>query len=396
MHSVKVFSAAVAIGAGLVSAASTCTKDIKISEPTPVIDCKVIDADVTVDESLQGTLVIEGPEEIKGDFIVNNVTQLVGLTSSTIESIGGKFELNGLTLLSTLDMQALRTLSSISLVNLQQLATLTFGSTGVTKAETIEISDTRISDLSGLNVATVENFYINNNPRLNKFNSDLVNITGELILGSNANNMMVNMTQLEMASEIQVSTVKSFGAPALATVEKSLKFDTNPSLTEFSADNLTKIGESLTFINNDKLQNISFKSLEKISGDMTIQNNTALEELSGFPELEGVAGAILLAGNFETVELPKLNDVLGTVTVTSTTDISDFCKFFDDASDDDKIQGKEKCTSNNKKALEGGDGGDESTGSSGSDDDDTDAAGIVNVNMAMLGLAAFAGLAQLF
>lgn len=402
MHSVKLLSAAVALGAGLVSAQSTCTKDIKISEPTPVISCRVIDADVTIDESVQGQISIEGPEQIKGDFIVNNATQLVGLSSSTIESIEGTFELNGLNLLSSLDMGALRSLSTIRFIKLPQLTGLTFGTSGVTKVTSIQISDTRLTDLSGLNVATVEDFRIDNNQRLNTFNSDLVNITGTLIInnngGSNGNNMVINMTHLEMASEIQVSNVKSFDAPALSLVEKSLKFDKNPELTEFTADNLTEIGESLTFINNKKLANVSFEALTKISGDLTIQNNTALEEFEGFPKLKTVYGGILLAGSFETVELPKLDTVSGSVTVTSTTDISDFCDFFDSAKDDGKIDGDEKCTSNNDDALEGGDGGDENSGSSGdsSSDDDEDAAGIVTVNMAMLGLAAFAGLAQLF
>lgn len=89
--------------------------------------------------------------------------------------------------------------------------------------------------------------------------------------------------------------------------------------------------------------------------------------------------------------------MLGTVKVTSTTDISDFCEYFDDLKSDNSIRGDEDCSSNNDDALENGDGGENNDGSSGgSSDDDTDAAGMVSVNMALLGLAAFAGLAQLF
>ena len=97
------------------------------------------------------------------------------------------------------------------------------------------------------------------------------------------------------------------------------------------------------------------------------------------------------------VELPSLKDVEGASNVTSTTDIAKFCEFFDKAADDDILQGKAKCTSNNEKALEGDDGGEENSGSSSgsNNDDDDDAAGILNVNMAVLSLAVVFGVAQL-
>lgn len=98
------------------------------------------------------------------------------------------------------------------------------------------------------------------------------------------------------------------------------------------------------------------------------------------------------------VELPKLDQVSGSVVVSSTTDIKEFCDYFDNLKKDKKIDGEEKCTSNNKEANEGKDGGEESDGSSESNnsDDEKDAAGIVSVNMAVLALAGVAAVAQLF
>lgn len=98
------------------------------------------------------------------------------------------------------------------------------------------------------------------------------------------------------------------------------------------------------------------------------------------------------------VELPKLDQVSGSVVVTSTTDIKDFCKFFNDLKAEKKIDGKNQCTSNNKKANEGKDGGEETDGSSSSSDQNKDdsAAGMTSVNMAVLALAGVAAVAQLF
>lgn len=84
--------------------------------------------------------------------------------------------------------------------------------------------------------------------------------------------------------------------------------------------------------------------------------------------------------------MPELNDIKGAVTVTSTTDISDFCGFFDDLAKKKAIQGKESCTSNNAKANEGGTSGGNKTDS---------AAMSLGVNHALLGFAAVAGFAQL-
>lgn len=401
MHTSQLLSALAA--AGLAAAQTkTCSKDITITEPTPSIDCDVVDADITVDSSVSGALSIEGPKQIKGDLILKNVS-ITSLSSSSINAIGGTFELNGLEFLDTLTMDSLTDVGSISFVNLNRLNGLTFGSSGVTKVKTIEISDTFIDDLSGLNVATVENFKINNNKRMKTFNSDLVNITGTdgLQLQGNGVDMELELNQLETASELQFQDIKSIAVPALTTVTQSLNFIGNQNFESFSAPNLTEITGSLAFRENDKLTNVSFPELTKIGGGLDMRNNTELTNLTGFPVLETVEGGITLGGNFDEVKMPDLKDVKGSSNVTSTTDIKSFCEFFEEAKSKGDIQGQAKCTFNNKDALKGDtDGGQQangsdSSGSSGSSDDKDDAAGLLNVNMAVLGLALVFGVAQL-
>lgn len=397
MHSIQLISAAiVALGATAVSAA-TCTKDIKITEPTQVISCDVVDADITISSDISGAVVIDGPKQIKGDFVVNNASGLISLTSTTINAIAGTFSLQNLELLSTLEMASLKSVGEINMIKLPQLSSLNFGTEGVTKMNSIQITDTFISDLSGLSVATVENFQIDNNKRMTKFDSDLVNITGQLIINNNGKNFQITMDKLELAAEIQISNVKSFSAPALTQITKSIKFDKNPEFQTFSAPNVTEITNDVSFINNKKLTNVSMPLLKKIEGGFTIQNNTAMETIDGFPKLQSVSGGIILRGSFEKVELPDLNDVKGSVVVSSTTDISDFCDFFDKLQSNDAIQGDMTCTSNNKKANSGGDGGESTRGnSSSSSDDKEDAAGSTTASMTLLSLAGLAALAQLF
>ncbi|KAF4975357.1 hypothetical protein FZEAL_7841 [Fusarium zealandicum] len=394
MHSLKVLSAVVALGASAVSAA-TCTKDVKITEATQVIDCEVVDADILVDSDLGGEVVINGPEQIKGDLIVKGAKGLTSLSSTSINSIEGKFELNNLEALSNLQFSSLTDLNSLVFITLPRLSSLNFGTEGVTEVSSIRITDTRISDLSGLSVATVKDFQIDNNRKMTSFNSDLVNITGTLIISKNGNNMAIQMHKLEKAADIQISSVKSFEVPALEEVSKGIALSGSPELKSFAAPNLTKVTEGVSFFDNKKLTNISMPELESIGGAFKIENNTALESIDDFGKLEKVYGGISLRGSFEKVELPKLEQVRGTVVVTSTTDISEFCDPFQKLDDDGAIDGGMTCTSNNKKANEGGDEGEE-TSSSDSSEDEEDAAGIVGVNMAVLALVGVVALAQLF
>jgi hypothetical protein len=392
------FVAAAAAFAGL-ALAKTCTKDIEISEPTPVIDCDVVDADITVKEDVAGALSIEGPKQLKGDLIINNASSILSISSSSINSIGGRFELKELNSLNSINMDALESVSELHLEKLTALQSIKFGTDGVTKADSVEITDTDLSSLSGLMLTTVKNLNINNNDRLTKFDSALVNVTGQLLINNNGRDMEIDLNDLESASEIQIANVKSFKVPKLETVKASLKFDKCDNLESFSAPNLTKVTNALSFINNKKLANITLPKLEEIGGDLRIVNNTKLEEINGFPKLESAA-SINFGGNFEEIDMPKLNRVSGTAEVSTTSTKEDFCKFFEKADDDGVIRGGADCTFDNEDANEGGEteGGRKTDGSSSSNDDskdEEDAAGIVGVNTALVGLALIAGIAQL-
>ncbi|KAG6040179.1 hypothetical protein E4U41_001363 [Claviceps citrina] len=388
MHSANLFSAVLAV-ATLASAQSPCKEDIKISEATPIIKCDVVEGNIEVSQSVSGSLKIEGPKQIKGDLIINNATQLISIESSSINSIDGTLRLQGLQLLSSFKMQSLKSVDKLELINLNQLSGLTLGTSGVTKASSIRIQDTFISDLSGLNIVTADNITIANNARLNTFSSNIQNVTYTLSVVRNAGSMKVQLANLENAGELDFRSIQSFDAPVLEAAGR-VSFQESPELLSISANNLTSIKNSLTLNNNKKLSNISFTALKTIGGDMTILNNTALMKINKFPELKTI-GSVLLAGSFDTVEIPKLDDISGSVTVTSTTDISEFCGFFDGLKTKGLIRGKESCTSNNTKANEGGAGGT----SGGKKTDDDSAAMNLGVSSIMLGLAVVAGLAHL-
>ncbi|KAJ2980380.1 hypothetical protein NQ176_g2675 [Zarea fungicola] len=397
MLSFHKFMVLATLGLTAAAASDECTDDIVINAVDYNFGCTTVSGKVTVSPTLQGALNINGPKTFKSDFIVNGTTQLLSITSSTLKEIDGQFLVQDATLLSSINMPSLSSLSQLTLNRLAQLQTLQFSSSGVSDATSVNIADTFLSDISGLNLATVDSMTINNNKKLTMFNSNLVNITKTLILVENGNDMQVNLTELQSAYEIQISNVKSLDAPALTQVQSGLKFDTNPNLVSFQAANLTSVGTaknggSVSFINNAKLGNISFPLLKTIAGDLTVVNNTVLDEITGFPSLTTVYN-MLLGGNFENATLPKLDDVKGTINVKSTSNITDVCKFFNSLKGK-VVQGKVNCeggldsnSANNQNGLN-------SSSSSGSGNK-KNAAGVPVLSTAAMFLGLVAAAAQL-
>lgn len=193
-----------------------------------------------------------------------------------------------------------------------------------------------------------------------------------------------------------IANVSDFSAPSLVTVNGSARFDSN-YFTSFNAPNLTstKTGD-ISFVGNSQLTNITFPVLTAIGGGLLIANNTGLDEITGFPKVKSVGGAVKLRGNFTDVEFPSLNDVKGAFDVSSTGDIASSCKTLGGLSSKGgggQVQGTFSCTSNNTNANQDT-GSNTTSGGSGGGKSDNGAAGI-HVSTALLGLAVIGGLAHL-
>ncbi|EQB45514.1 Cell wall protein ECM33 [Colletotrichum gloeosporioides] len=394
----KLIPALAALGAGLASAQTTAnicsSKTVTVTDAAMAtnIPCTTIQGSVKISEDISGNIDINGPKTIKGDLIVTNATNLVGLSSSSLATIEGSFTMQGLTLLSDLRFTQLATVGSISWITLPALGSLVFGTAGVTKVNNIVISDTFLKSLDGLNVASVDELHINNNKNLVSYSNQLANATKTIEINSNGADLGITLPNLIWANEIIIADAAKVEMPSLEVVNSSIKFDKN-TFTEFIAPNLTQCSDGdVSFINNVELANLSLPLLTKTGGGLTIQNNTLLQKIDGLPKLEQIGGAVLLRGNFSEVSIPALDDVKGAFDLQSTGDIDTSCDAFNKM-EGKQIQGEYTCRSNNTNANSdsgtgGSAGGTKSGGSEG-------AAGIVSVNTAVLSLAIVGGLAQL-
>jgi hypothetical protein len=260
--------------------------------------CKTFNGNILVNTGAQGVVDFNGLGQVKGDFVAEAAGFLTGLSSATLNSITGEFRLSNLTGLSSLAFTSLNSVGSIKWQALTALDTLTFGTPGITSAKDIIISDTFLSSLDGIDVTSLQNLDINNNHRLNKWDSPLANLSNVMNFLANGKDMEVSFNSLTWIANMTIHNVTSFTVPALQTVNGSATFDSN-QLVSFSAPNLTSTKSgNINFISNNALQNVTFPQLTSLGGALLIANNTALNKINGFPKLKTVGGAVKLRGNF--------------------------------------------------------------------------------------------------
>jgi hypothetical protein len=293
-----------AAAAGVVSAASStniCKQTTftinSQADITNLLSCSTLTGDVVIGNQTDATLDFSGIKVIDGDLTLLNNNLVSTLKSSTTTEISGAFHLQNLTTLSTLSFTELTSVGSIDWVSLTALDVLTF-TAGITTAKSIVVSDTFLSSLDGLDVASADTININNNRRLVSYTSSLGNLTTLLNINANGLDLQVSFPELIWIANMTISNVSSFSVPSLTTVNGSMRFDSN-FFTSFSAPNLTETTSGdISFVSNAELTNITMPKLTTIGGGFLIANNTAQDKVNGFNNLKTVGGAINMRGNF--------------------------------------------------------------------------------------------------
>jgi len=389
----KLFLSALAVGSVVTAQSAICSQATATvnsqADATALADCPTISGSLLISSTASGVISLDGPQQITGDLIAMNAGQLTSLTSSTIGSIGGTFNLNNMTLLSTLQFSVLQVVESISWIALPALPQLSFTAT-ISQATSVLITNTFLSTLDGINLATVATLNINNNNRLKTFSTQVANITQLLNIDSNGRSLDVSFPNLIWAANMTFRNCSSISMPSLATVNGSLGFYEN-FMTNVIAPNLTSTGKDLAFVANPDFANLSMPLLQSVGGGVLIANNSDLDGI-GFPSLTFVGGAIDLSGNFTTPSLPALNDVKGGFNMQSTANID--CSGFESEHTSGLIQGVFTCKTTAN--AQSGTGTGTSTSSSASPTKTKGAAGQLSVNAgSVIGLSVIGGLMQM-
>jgi hypothetical protein len=391
---------ALAVVGSAAAQSSTCTfsSTVTISnqaEATKVSSCKTVKGSVLIGTGAAGAIDISGPKEITGDLSVLDNGLIETLSSDTLTTIGGAFAFKNVTVISTIQFEALKSVQSLSLTTLLRLKTLTFGP--LTQADAVTVADTSLEKLDSIDLATVKTLDINNNPQLSTFTSKLGSLSDTFNLNSNGigAGLTVTLPNLAWIANMTISNVTKFDVPSLKVVNGSARFDSN-FFESFTAPNLTHTESGdISFVGNGKLSNLTFPVLKTIGGGLLIANNTKLGEIDAFKNLETVRGAIKLRGSFDEADFSKLNEVNGAFDISSTENITSVCDTLKALSSDGgngKVAGTFTCTSENEKANEDTDS--TTSGDGSVDGSKPNAATGFALNSALFGLVAIAAFAS--
>ncbi|KAF2117768.1 GPI-anchored cell wall organization protein Ecm33 [Lophiotrema nucula] len=335
------------------------------------------------------SIALDGVGTIDGDLIVNNNSAITSLSADSLTEITGKFNLDTVQVLSTVNFPKLKKVDSIVWNALPNLQTPTFNGP-ITQVGTLDIQNTQLQSLEGINLETVDKVTIANNRYISDISMQLGNVSTSLILEANNPEVNVTFPNLIWAFNLTFRNCSSVSLPSLETLNGSMGFYGN-IFESFIAPNLTKVGGALAFVSNAEVTNISLPLLTEVTGTVQIANNTKLSGIDGVPQLKTIGGALDFSGNFSKLEIPALNDVKGAFNVQSTGDVQQTCDSdFKPLKDKGKIQGKYFCQGS--VANPGGEGttpvatgaGAKKTGAASSLNVDANALGLIGLAAAFL------------
>lgn len=379
------FAASSAYAACTVSATTTIQN---AGDATALASCSTFSGNIAIATGTTDDISFAGIKKITGNLVANANSQMKQISASDLETLDGTMDLNGLTSLYALNFPKLKTIDSIKWQALPNLQEIGFTSE-VTKASTVDIQNTALRSLKGINIEQADEIFIANNGYIDEIAMQLGNVSTSLTLADNNEAVKVQLPNLIWASNLTFRFCGSVSVPSLATLNGSLGLYNN-GFDTFAAPNLTSVGEAVAIVANDQLKNVSFPQLTKISGNLQVANNSKLIELDGLPQLKSIGGAFDMSGNFTEVATPQLNNVKGAFNLQSSGQLNNTCNFYKNLHDKKLIQSKNfKCEGTLIDPGQQGHQGTQQSGS-GSGGDKKGAAPKVSAVNGALGLAAMA------
>ncbi|KAM5469686.1 cell wall protein Ecm33 [Microsporum audouinii] len=344
--------------ASLAFADKSCEGDITIEnqqDASKLSSCSTWDGDITISNVVNSAISLDGVQKITGSLSSKN-SSITEFSASKLTSIGDSFTINTCTALRSLQFDSLTAVKFINFEALPKLQALGF-TKGVSKAERVRVTNTDLTSLDGINLESVTDMEVTNNPHLMMVNvNQITNATGYINFAANNKDLKISFPNLQGAHNMTFRNASSVSIPSLETMDGLLGFYSN-FFEDISAPNLTKTGD-LVLADNSALSNFSFPVLKTVKGAFQVANNTNLKAIDGTPKLETISGALDLSGKFDTVKLPALKEVRGDTNVQSTESFG--CEPFDKLKSDDVVRGKLTCREKQDKPKTG----DESDGGS--------------------------------
>ncbi|EAT87711.2 hypothetical protein SNOG_05320 [Parastagonospora nodorum SN15] len=330
--------AAVGAAHGIVSGTTTVQNQ---GDATAIASCSTFSGSIAIATGTTDDISISGVKFLNGNLVGAPNSAIKRISASDLEELNGEMNLDGLTRLNAVDFPKLKKVDSIKWNALPNLQNIGF-TASVEEAKKIDIQNTALRSLQGINIEQATTLKIANNGYINEIKMQLGNVSNSLDFSDNNKAVKIELTNLIWATNLTFRSCGSILLPSLTKLNGSLGLYQN-GFESFSAPNLTEVGEALAIVGNDKLTNLSFPLLTKISDNLQIANNTGLQNATGFPELKSIGGAFDMSGNMTDVSTPKLNNVAGAFNLQSSENMTSVCEPYQELKNKKLIQGKYLC-----------------------------------------------------
>ena len=286
-----------------------------------ISDCTVLSGSLHISHFDSDSIHLGSIKEIKGDFTVRNISNLIRIEATSLTSIGGVFELNTLNSLTSLSFPKLESLETMKW---QVLPILTFVNldTGIKTINSVIMSDTSLTGFGGFNVETLKTMSINNNRFLERIESTVSEVTGDLLIAANARNIKVSLPNLTWVKSMTVKDTEAINLESLQVIEKSADFSNN-KFTTLHMPKLKSAGHTLSIINNKNLDDIEFDNLSEVGGGLMIIDNEKIKKIDFFPSLKSVGGAIEFHGDITSNHFDDLKIIKGSAILKSSSAVFD-------------------------------------------------------------------------
>lgn len=281
-------------------------------------DCVAIPGSIYIKDFDSDTLSLGLIKEIKGDLKVTNSSNLIKMEAVSLKSVGGTLELNTLNSLTSLNFP---NLESVETLKWKVLPILTFVdlTSGIKSINSVILSDTSLTGFGGFNIETLDTLIINNNRFLEQIESTVSEVTGDLLIAANANNIKVSLPNLTSVRSMTIKDTEFINLKSLKTVEKNADFSQN-KFSSLDLSSMESAGHTLSIIKNKNLEEIKFDKLLEVGGGLMIIDNEKLKKLDFFSTLKTVGGAIEFRGDINSNHFKDLKIIKGSAIMKSSSE----------------------------------------------------------------------------
>ncbi|KAJ5105530.1 hypothetical protein NUU61_002877 [Penicillium alfredii] len=241
--------------------------------------CKTFPGSIAIDPNFQGSINLDGIEEIQGSLtcgdgedetaLKSKNGSIPAISSSTLRTIGRSFRLSGLTSLDKLHFPALRSVGEIQWAQLPNLHGFDLGA-GLDRVGNVSVMYTGLGDVAGLGTRSVDGWALVGNENLARADLAALTTYKSFRVDGNSPRLAVDLSGVTAAGESRFAALKSVNLSSLETTTGDLALRRVFSSTMAFPALRRASGISLQIYQG---MSVHFPSLRTVHGDFVVSGN---------------------------------------------------------------------------------------------------------------------------